>query len=64
VTRRVGLTVGAVALAWALWWLAGVVEVWTGLDDLDLLGRVLVVFAGLTGAEMVLARLPSGVSVR
>jgi hypothetical protein len=56
VIRRALLTAGAVLLAYGLWWIAGLLEVWTGLDDLDVLGRVLVVFVGLTGAERILAR--------
>ncbi len=54
--RRVTLTLGAVLLGYGLWWLGPVLETWTGLEDLDVLGRVVVVFAGLTGAEMVMAR--------
>ena len=54
--RRIAFTVLAVALVWPLWWLGGKVEMWTGLDDLDVLGPVAFVFLGLALAEKLLSR--------
>lgn len=56
--RRIGLTLLALALGWAAWDRGGLLLAWAGLDELDLPGRVCLVFAVLLAMEAVLARLP------
>jgi hypothetical protein len=38
--------------------LAGMLLAWAGLDDLDLIGRVVLIFAFLTACQTALERLP------
>ncbi len=54
--RARAITVALVAACWPLWWLAGLCEDALGLDDLDLLGRVVLLFAALTLIEWALGR--------
>jgi hypothetical protein len=42
------------AASWAVWEQGGEVLAWAGLDALDVVGRLVLVFAFLTGCEAVL----------
>lgn len=57
--RRVALTAGAILLAWLTWLAGGVLVGLTGLYDLDLPVRLLVLVAGLRLLEAIQARLPA-----
>lgn len=46
-----------VLTCWPIWWFTGVVTGWTGLGDLDLVVRVVAIFAFLTLVEALSTRL-------
>ncbi len=52
------ITMAFVAACWPLWWLAGWIADRVGLDDLDVLLRVVFLIVCLCAAELVLSRLP------
>ena len=57
---RLPLAVLGVALlltCWPVWWLAGLLVGWTGLGDLDLVIRIVAIFAFLTLVEALSGRL-------
>lgn len=56
---RVAAVLLVVAGCWMVWMLGGVLLALTGLDDLDLIGRTVLVFAFLTLCEAVLERVLS-----
>jgi hypothetical protein len=53
------LTTVLMACCWPVWMFAGVLLRWIGLDDVDIVGRVCLEFAFLTGAEFAFTRLVS-----
>lgn len=56
---RMPLVALLAAAGWAVWDQGGVVLEWAGLDELDTVGRLVLVFALLTACEAVLTRLLS-----
>jgi hypothetical protein len=56
---RIGGVLVVSAGCGAVWVLGGMLIAWVGLDDLDLIGRVVLVFAFLTACQTALERLPS-----
>jgi hypothetical protein len=54
---RIPLVVLLAAAGWAVWDQGGVVLEWAGLDELDTVGRLVLVFAFLTACEAILTRL-------
>jgi hypothetical protein len=55
---RLALTPALVALAWGVWEHGGVVLEWASLGELDVPGRLGLVFLALGLADAVLARVP------
>jgi hypothetical protein len=51
------LGVALVLTCWPVWWLAGLLAGWIGLDDLDLVLRIVAIFAFLTFVEALSGRL-------
>ena len=56
---RVAAVLLVSAGCWLIWMLGGVLLALTGLDDLDLIGRTVLIFAFLTACEAVPARVRS-----
>jgi hypothetical protein len=51
------LGVALVPICWPVWWFAGMLAGWVGIGDLDLVVRVVAIFAFLTLVEMLSQRL-------
>jgi hypothetical protein len=56
---RIGAVIVVSTGCGAVWMLGGMLIAWVGLDDLDLIGRVVLVFAFLTACQTALECLPS-----
>jgi hypothetical protein len=56
---RIGAVLLVSAGGWVVWMLGGMLIAWAGLDDLDLIGRVVLIFAFLTACQTALERIPS-----
>lgn len=59
VIARVAAVLLVSAGCWMVWRLGGMLLALAGLDDLDLIGRIVLIFAFLTLCEAVLARVRS-----
>jgi hypothetical protein len=55
---QIGVVLVVSAGCWGVWTLGGSLLAWMDLDDLDLIGRVVLVFAFLTACQAALERLP------
>lgn len=55
---RIGAVLVVSAGCWVVWTLGGMLIAWVGLDDLDVIGRVVLIFAFLTACQTALERLP------
>jgi small neutral amino acid transporter SnatA (MarC family) len=56
---RIAAVLLVAAGCWVVWLLGGMIMDWTGLDDLDLIGRVVLIFAFLTVCQTGLERFSS-----
>ncbi len=54
---RIAAVAAVIAGCVAVWFLAGMLLAWAGLDDLDLVGRIVLVFGFLSVTEVALTRL-------
>ena len=54
---RIPVVLLLVGASWAVWNRGGAVLEWAGLDDLDAVGRLVLVFAFLSACEAALGRL-------